>query len=267
MSYPGVEPGDVQTVEPVGTQVTSSGNTVPTPNPLLANASQEMHEQALRNDSIGINPKELSSIVQQSVSDMFALRPNWTPKQEKIRFVISCPSGQKVLAKHLNTMDLLEADLIEEIDFFTKRLFPQDITDTGELIDNEDGEEANIWKVLRDIEKRRRFVDLLNKLLEASVEKPKVINDGVQIATDSKGKQFLIFGADMKPEDYKTVFGHDLPELSEGETYTSAIDFSDKMAIFAELNKPLAVIQPFREESLVGLASMESSESVGGPTE
>lgn len=263
MSYPGVEPADVQTLEPVGTQVPSAG--VPTPNPLLANASQEMHEEALRNDNfVHVNPTELKSVVQQAVTDMFALKPNWMPKpkaEKQIQFVITCPSGQNVLAKHLTTMDLLEADLIEDLDFFTKKLFPQNVDPAGNPID-EDESASTIWTVLKDIDKRKKFIELLNKLLVISIQKPKIVDDGLEIATGEDGKQFLISGAEMAPEDFTKVFGRKLPELGENETYCSAVDFADKMSIFAELNKPLSVIEPFRQESLVSLASMESSEDV-----
>lgn len=255
MSYPGLDPADMQEkTNPVGTQVLSAGDT-PTPNSLLSKVSEDMHEAVLRDTSFD---KKLNDAVQEAVSDMFALKPNWSPTKQKVNFVINCPSGQKVLAKHLNTMDLLEADLVEEIDFFTKRLFPQDMDPSGNPIDeDEEDTEASIWTVLRDIKKRKRFIELLNRLIELSIEKPSVINDGIEIATDSNGKQFLITGAEMSEADYVKVYGHPLQKLVENQTYCSAIDFTDKMVIFGELNKPLSVIQPFRQEQAVGLASME----------
>lgn len=269
MSYPGVEPADVQTLEPVGTQVPSAG--VPTPNPLLASASQDMHEDALRNDNfVHVNPTELKSVVQQAVTDMFALKPNWQPKpksEKRIQFVISCPSGQNVLANHLTTMDLLEADLIEDLDFFTKKLFPSNVDPAGNPVDEDDDEKGStIWTVLKDIEKRKKFIGLLNKLIDIAIQKPRVIDDGLEIATKEDGSRFLISGAEMSAEDYEKVFGKKLPELRENETYASAVDFADKMTIFAELNKPLAVIEPFRQESSVSLASMESGEGVRDQT-
>lgn len=266
MSYPGMEPADVQTLEPVGTQEPSAGK--PAPNPLLANVSQDMHEDALRKDNfVHINPSELKDAVQEAVTDIFALKNTWKPKSQKVRFVIDCPSGQKVLARHLTTMDLLEADLVEEIDFFTKRLFPQDLDAAGNPIEkSEDDDGSTIWKVLRDIEKRKRFLELLNRLLVTAVEKPKVINDNVEIATDSDGNKFLINGSEMDAEDYVRIYGKELPELGENETYASAVDFTDKMHIFGELNKPLGVIQPFRAESAASVASMATSESIGSQT-
>lgn len=258
MSYPGLDPVDMQEkVNPVGTQVLSTGDN-PTPNSLLSKVSEDMHETVLRDESV--DSEKLNKIVQEAVSDMFALKSNWMPNKPKVQFVINCPSGQTVLATHLNTMDLLEANLVEEIDFFTKRLFPQELDPSGNPVDNDD-DEASIWTVLRDIKKRKRFIDLLNRLLDLSIEKPTVINDGVEIATDSNGKQFLITGSEMSEADYVKIFGRPLPKLEENQTYCSAIDFTDKMVIFGELNKPLSVIQPFRQESSVGLASMEPGES------
>lgn len=258
MSYNEANPLESHTMNPVGTQGFSSGvTTAPTPNPLIAKVSEEMHEAALRDENF---KSAVSQAVSQSVNDMFALKPNWKPKQERVRFVIHCPSGQTVLARHLNTMDLLEANLIEELDFFTKKLFPSNVDPAGNPVEEEE-EDSTIWNVLRDINKRRRFIDLLNRLLEISIEKPKVINDNIQIATRSDGTHFLITGSEMSPEDYVRIFEKPLPELQENETYASAVDFTDKMTIFGELNKPLSVIQPFREESLVSMASMEPSES------
>ncbi len=246
MSYTDVTLAEGSQMNPVGTQEPSAGAGIPTPNSLLAKASEQMHESALRDD-------EFKVAVTEAVTNMFELKSNWKPKTEKVKFVINCPSGQTVLAKHLNTMDLLEADLIEDLDFFTKRLFPAS--------DSDKEEDSSLWTVLSDIVKRRRFVDLLNRLLEISIVTPRVINDGIEIATRADGTKFLISGSEMSAEDNIKVFGRSLPPLSENETYASAVDFTDKMAIFGELNKPLSVIQPFRQESLVGLASMESSES------
>ena len=233
MSYVETNPVEGTMMNPVGTQEPSAGSGIPTPNSLLAQASEQMHESALRND-------EFKVAVSQAVTDIFELKQTWKPKAERIKFVINCPSGQTVLAKHLSAMDLLEADLIEDLDFFTKRLFPAG--------DGEGEDDSSLWTLLGDIEKRQKFVDLLNRLLEISIEKPKVINDGVEIATRADGSRFLITGSEMSAEDFVRVFGRALPELGPNETYASAVDFTDKMTIFGELNKPLSVIQPFREE-------------------
>ena len=267
MSYPGVEPTDVQTMEPVGTQATSVG-VPPTPNPLLAKAAQDMHESALRNPEFVAPPQgaNLDHLVAKAVDDMFALKDTWQPKNtEPVKFVIHCPSGQTVLAKHLTTMDLLEASIIDEIDFFSKKLLPK-LDPAGNPVEDDDAG-APLWTLMKDVEKRKRFFTMLNKLVDIAVLKPNVIDDGVEIATRDDGTQFLINGADMKPEDYQRVFGKILPALGPNETYASAVDFGDKMAIFGELNKPLAVIEPFREESPNGTTSLEHSQGNGSEAE
>lgn len=270
MSYPGVEPTDVQTMEPVGTQATSVG-VPPNPNPLLAKAAQDMHENALRGPEFvthtpQTNGVDMDKLVAKAVDDMFALKDTWQPKNtEPVKFVIHCPSGQTVLAKHLTTMDLLEANVIDEIDFFSKKLLPK-LDPAGNPVEDED-QGAPLWTLMKDVEKRKRFFTLLNKLIDIAVVKPNVIDDGVEIATKDDGTQFLINGADMSPEDYVKVFGRALPALGPNETYASAVDFGDKMAIFGELNKPLAVIEPFREESSNGTTSLEPSQSNGSEAE
>lgn len=265
MSYPGVEPADVQTMEPVGTQATSVG-VPPTPNPLLAQAAVDMHEKALRGPEFvteaatPVDPAQVHQVVQQAVTDMFALQPVWQQKKEAVEFVIHLPSGQTVLAKHLSTMDLVEAGLIDDIDFFSKKLLPK-LDPAGNPVDED--ESAPLWSLMKEVDKRKRFLSLLNKLIDISILKPKVIDDGLEIATRDDGTQFLIAGAEMKPEDYQRVYGKPLPALTENSTYASAVDFGDKMAIFGELNKPLAVIEPFRGESSNGTNGLEHSESNG----
>lgn len=225
--------------KPVGTQERSAGET---------NGVTEPFKAALK----------------EAIADMFAVTA-WQPK-EIVKFVIECPSGQKVLAKHLDTMDLIGADLVEELDLFTKKLFPQNLDAQGNPVESTDDEDSTIWTVLRDIEKRSRFFTLLNKLLVIGVVKPRVIDDGIAVI-ERNGKQELVFGAQLKPEYQIKFLGHEVPKTQEGEVYASAVDFTDKMTIFAELNKPLGMIQPFREESNAVLASMEPSEIAGGPSE
>lgn len=262
MSYPGVEPTDVQTMEPVGTQATSVG-VPPTPNPLLAQASRDMHDSALHRGDFVVSapkPEEVQTLVKQAVDDMFALQPVWQTKKETVEFVIECPSGQKVLAKHLSTMDLVEAGLIDDIDFFSKKLLPK-LDPAGNPVDED--ESTPLWTLMKDVEKRKRFLSLLNKLLDIAILRPKVIDDGLAVATKDDGEQFLIPGAEMKPEDYAKVFGKELPAATGNSTYASAVDFGDKMAIFGELNKPLAVIEPFRGESSDGTNGLEPSQGNG----
>lgn len=187
---------------------------------------------------------ELKAQVAQAIRDEFAVT-TWKP-QDRILMTLECPSGQKILLRHLTTMDLLEADLIEEIDFFTKRLFPESIDQGGTPVEHpEEDENASVWVLLRDVNKRARFFSLLNRIMVVGVVKPKIIDDGVKTYTNKEGKTMVRLGTKkIEPKD--------------GEALASSIDFADRMAIFAELNKPLDQIKPFRRESAFGLANMES---------
>lgn len=227
--------GPAETTNPVAQQVVSAGN--------------QLHDEALRGgfsqESLrdSLSP-ELQLAVTQALrdheaaqKDPFAVTNAWLPKPQ-VQFVIQCPSGQRCLAKHLNTMDLVDADLIEEVDFFTKKLFPSTFDAAGNPVDNDDEELSNqsFWGTLKDAEKKVRFFRLLNKLLTIGIVKPKVVDDGVDIVVDESGTKKVVFGTAARP-------------LREGEVYASAIDFADKITIFGELNKPLEQINPFREES------------------
>jgi len=196
--------------------------------------------------------------------DQFAVSNSWAPRGVT-KFVVDLPSGQRVLVRHLDTMSLLEAGLLEEIDFFTKQLFPTDIDAQGNPIDKADGEDdPSLWVTLSDADKRFRFMKLLNGLLTTAVERPKVIDDGLELITDVNGKKRVYSGIELNEIDSTA---HPLRPLGENETYASVIDITDKMAIFGELNKPLAMITPFREGSSVSVANVAASESAGNSAE
>lgn len=189
--------------------------------------------------------EKFKTAVAQALREEFAVTA-WKP-QEKVRMMITCPSGQRCLLKHLTQMDLLEADLIEEIDFFTKNLFP-----TEGKKDDDDLED--VWSLLRDPEKRCRFFQLLNRLMVVGVVRPQIVDDGVAVVTDSQGRKVCKLG--MKKLT-----------LKEGQVPASLIDFADRMAIFSELNKPLSEITPFRKEQVISLASLEPSKGITGTPE
>jgi len=200
-------------------------------------------------------PAELKAAVAQAFREEFAVTEAWKPRQ-RIRFRFTCPSGQPVLLQHLTTMDLLEADLIEEIDFFTKRLFPSNIDQNGNPVDeNKEDEDSmdSVWGLLKDVNKRARFFALLNKIMVVGVVRPRILDDGVETYTNKAGKQMVRLGM-------KKI------EPQEGQVLASAIDFADRMAIFAELNRPLNEIKPFRKEQVAGVANMESMQSVTDKT-
>lgn len=233
MSTPNVGPIDTMT-SPVAQQAVSVGN--------------QLHDDALRGT---IDPVALNAAVAQAVRDQFAVTDAWKPKP-RVEFVIDCPSGQRCLAKHLNTMDLVDADLIEEVDFFTKKLFPTSFDAAGNPVDaEEDTTNESFWSALKDAEKKVRFFRLLNRLLAIGIVKPKVIDDGVDVGIDESGNETVVYGSKARP-------------LNDGEVYASAIDFADKITIFGELNKPLEQIKPFRGEQTVELPSGSTGEGVAG---
>lgn len=207
-----------------------------------------------------VNPvgtQDVSLGVAKSQFEVTAWKPRIITK-----FVINFPSGQRALVKHLDTMDLVRAKLVEELDFFTKKLFPAAIASTdGDEISEK--VETGIWSVLNDTEKRCRFFDLTNRLMEVSSIEPRIINDGVAIRKDDKNEWVDVFGAEVEDLDEQLkLFGKPIPPLKEGEVYASSINFGDRMAFFTELNKPLEVITPFRSGSDAVLASLEPSPSV-----
>lgn len=207
--YPGVDPAD--SVKDDAKREESAG---------------EMHEAALNGD---LATSKLQNAVQQ-VMDKYAVTDAWT--QQELYFEITCPSGQKCLAKKLTTMDLVESDLIDEIDFFTKSLMPVE----GE----EQSEGSQFSHMLKDPNKRARLFNLLDGLLHIGVVKPKV---------------HLV----PKDIDYRKWQG---PTLPAGEVWANMIDFQDKIMIFGELNKPLDEIKTFRIEPEIGVASMATMESI-----
>ena len=238
MSYPGVDPGDVQTMNPVGAQEQSPGEPklpeTPTP------------------------PKLLKEQVRQEVMDeMFAVTDAWKPR-EALKFKIECPSGQVALVKHLDTMDLIEYGLVEELDFFTRRLFPKAIDPSGNPVEDDSEENETLWQALRDPEKRCRFMDMTGKLMAAASVKPKIVHDGVAVIDEK-----VVFGHQLKIKKYQEIFDAPKPRLKEGETYSGAIDFADRMAFFHELNRPVKQIEPFRPESADVLQNMAGSEGNG----
>lgn len=238
MSYPGVDLADEETVNPVGTQESSASE--PKPNPLIVSKDE----------------------VKKAVSEMFAVTDAWQPRQTKVKFKIECPSGQTALVKHLDTMDLLEAGLIEELDYFTRRLFPRSIDPSGNPQEAKNEENETLWQALRDPEKRRRFFDMTGRLIAAAAVRPSIVFDGVVIKDDK-----VVFGYQLSEEDQKEKLGDLIPTLKKNQTYAGAIDFADRMAFFHELNRPLKQIEPFRPESAVVLQDLAGSEGDGDKAE
>ena len=266
MSYPGVDPTDAHETSPVGAQGASVGvKEVELPNDPVVDPQVKAQVKA----EVAGNP-DLQQSVKQAVEDMFAVNESaWAPKQI-LKFVVECPSGQKVLVKYLGTLDLLEYDLVEELDFFTRKLFPVDIDLSGNPVEAQEAAEQTIWAALRDPEKRRRFLDMTGKLMAAACVKPRVVHDGVVLVDDTDpdgnptSEKVTRFGYQLDLSQQLEHFKKPLAPLPANGIYSGYVDFADRMTIFQELNKPLGMIEPFREESLAVLQDMARGEGSGG---
>lgn len=229
MSYPGVDPTDLKTMNPVGTQEESVGEPKTAP---------------------------LQDLSEEKVEAPFAVSNRW--KTGSIQFVVECPSGQRCLVKTLDTMDLVNADLLEDMDYFGKALLPSSFDAAGNPVDNQ--EQQTFWDALKDPDKRLKFFSMLNRLLETAVVNPIVIDDGAEIITDEKtGKRIVVLGGMIDTVNGVEMYTRDgvTRPLGAQEVKTSHIDFSDKMYIFGELNKPLELIRPFRQED-ASVASVDT---------
>jgi hypothetical protein len=245
MSYPSVEPADDGEMNPVGTQDSSVGNT----------------------KIVELPKEELDKAVGKALDDMFAVSDAWKPRM-RVKFKIVCPSGQTALVKHLDTLDLLEHDLIEELDFFTRKLFPISIDLSGNPVDAKEQAEQSIYAALADPEKRKRFFDMTGKLMAAASVKPKIIHDGVVVHTDKEGSKTTRFGYEIKSVDNQVkLLGKPLQPLKDGEVYSGYIEFADRMAFFQELNRPLSSIEPFREKADALLQDLAREQGDGDTSE
>jgi hypothetical protein len=203
--------------------------------------------------------EEFQQKVAEAVKNQFEVTA-WKPRVTT-KFVIDFASGQRALVKYLDTMDLVRGNLIEELDFFTKKLFPAAVAG-AEGKDIEEKAEKSVWAVLNDPEKRCRFLELTNRLMSVASIKPKIVNDGVALKDSGDGEKIDVFGTEVDSIDEQIkLFGKPIPPLKEGEVYASSINFGDRMLFFTELNKPLEVIEPFREGSNAVLASLEPNPS------
>lgn len=293
MSYPGVDPADVQTMNPVGTQEPSAGvETTPppveaymppaTPPPAQENVSQDTNPAPKPNPLVAQPPtapapapapqpanpvpdqEAIRLAVKEAMEHQFDVSPGWQKKSQ--RFVVTTPNGQRALCKRVNTMDLLNGDLLEEMDFYTKALFPTKWDAAGNPIENTNAE--NFWAALRDPDKRLKFTRMLNTLMEICVVEPSVFDDGAEIVVNPKsGQREVVCGAGVKRSE---ADGREYVEVNgvtrlvpEGLVRTSDIDWTDKMAIFSELNKPLDQLQIFHEQG-TELASVGTEQGSGG---
>lgn len=215
-----------------------------------------------------LSDAELEAAIKDAVDDMFAVSEVWKPKMV-VKFKLECPSGQNVLVKHMDILDLAAADLVEDMDTFSKKLFPSRFDDQGNPVD-EDEKSGSIWKTLKDPEKRLKFLDMTNRLMEIGAVRPRIINDGVALVTDPEtGRKETTFGYRMTMDEQLEHLKKPVETLTDprNQAYAGSIGFADRMAFFVELNKPLGMIEPFRAESAIVLEGMESGERVGSTSE
>lgn len=266
MSQTTEAPPEETKTKPVGTQGSSEGKSKGS----IKEASDKTHDDAISGGEFDADA-DFKAAVEKAVAEMFDLNEKaWQPKTI-VKFKIECPSGQSVLAKHLDTLDLLSYGLIEEMDFFTRKLFPPSIDASGNP--EEEAEPESIWKSLRDPKKRQRFLDMTGKLAAISSVKPSLAHDGVAVVPEldedgeSTGRQITKFGYQMTMEEQLEYFKKPIPKLKDGQAYTGYLSFNDRMTYFQELNRPLSLIEPFREGSVALLQNLARSEGHGGEAE
>ena len=263
---------EVRTKKPDGTQEISEEERQRRRNAKKAREAREAKAAAEEpaekpSNGNGVATEELKQAVAEAVKDAFAVTDSWQPRKV-VKFKVDLPSGQPVLLKHLDTKDLLRANLLEEMDRFTKMLFPSALDAQGAPVEEDDAAEAGIWTVLRDPEKRCRFFDMTNRLLVVACVKPKLVNDGVALRENDEGEKEEVFGYEVESIDEQVkLFGKPVPTLKENEAYVGVVEFADRMAIFQELNKPLEMVEPFREKSDAVLASLQPSQGVSDTSE
>lgn len=265
MSYPGVDPDETVMTNPVGTQEVSSGN------PELEAEVQRRLKQVIET-GVPYQEPSVSSVkneVHKAVSDMFAPTDAWQGKEEKVQFKHEFPSGQTALIQYLGTMDLVEYGLVEELDFFTRKLFPANIDQSGNPVEAEEKSET-LLQSLSDPEKRARFLDLTGKLLAAASIRPSIVHDGVIVREDEEGKQKVVFGyqaINWPIDEQVKFFGAPIARKKDGQVYSGPIGFEDRMSLFHALNQPLRQIEPFRDEPATVLPDLAGVEGNGGSAE
>jgi hypothetical protein len=243
-----------------------------TPAETQVSTATELHEKALRTDE---NSPEFKAAVAEAVRTQFEVT-SWKPKAT-VKFIVDFASGQKTLVKHLDTMDLVRNKLLREMDTFSKKLFPAKYDEQGTPVDAA-GNEVGVVALMEEPEKRVKFMDLMNRLMAAASVEPKIVNDYVALIDSSFAKEL---GVELSNDDEKIdvygyqiegienqikVFGKPVPVLKDNEVYAGVISFADRMQFFQEINKPLAMIEPFRG-STTSVPHVERRKRNGSPTE
>lgn len=267
------DPTESETLTPVEAQDDSSGRTtikyIEKPDP--TGQFDVIAEPQISEEEKARKQKEFEDAVAEAVKHQFDVKPTGWGIKMVTKFIVNFPSGQTALVKHMDATDLVRHDLLEELDFFTKRLFPPAYDAAGNPVEPDDGERTDLYATLRDPKKRLRFLDLTNRLLALAVVKPKIVNDGVALRFDEDlGEEVDVFGYEVEDIDEQiALFGKAVKPLEdpEHETYAGTVDFTDRMHLFQALNQPLELIEPFREGSNALLEDLERKQSTGDSTE
>lgn len=260
-------------VAPEFSESSEKTNPVETQEPSAADA---LHETALRTED---NSEEFKAAVAEAVKSQFDVKSPWqvSNHRETVKFIINCPSGQDVLVQHLDQLDLIRFDLVEDLDSFSKKLFPTKLDEQGRPVD-ETGE--TFYQSMKDPERRIKFLDTTNRLMVCAAQKPKIVNDGVVLVDSETYKKITgktlpddikraeVFGYQVAEDIDLSVqlFGKTIPVLNEGQTYAGVIGLPDRFAFYYELNKPLEQIAPFRE-SAESMAHLGTVQGPGNQTE
>ena len=206
---------------------------------------------------------ELDKAVKEAMAEMFEPRA-WKPKSV-VKFLIECPSGQNVLVKHMDILELASVDLVEDMDLFSKKLLPNRFDETGRPVNDEEG--GSIWKQFKDIKKQQKFLDMTNRLMAVSSVRPKIVDDGVAIVQDKNGRDTIKYGYQMDTQEQLEYFEKPIPPLGKNEVYAGYIDFNDRMMFFVELQKPLGMIEPFRPRQALMLPNLDAEQGSGDQAE
>jgi len=171
--------------------------------------------------------------LKDAVKDAFKEVDPYAPTvwgQEVIKeFTFTLPSGQKILMTKLDPIDMIANDLVDDMDYFSKKLFPQSLDRAGNPIEQpEEEKNPGLWSMIKDPEKRDIFFKLINKMAVAGVLKP-----ALSLEKDVDGKIFV-----------------------------ENIPFEDRMAIFTKLQEPMTKVGSFRQEPPTSVEPVESVESV-----
>jgi hypothetical protein len=160
-------------------------------------------------------------------------------KKATDEFDINLPSGTRCRARKLSMEDAMSLGLLESLDMFTTALMKPILEDAEKGKAPEDGNQKELLKSLSDPEKRAKFFGTVNRIVQHTVVKPKVV-----LQTDAEGN------------------------VGEGEVFAGDIPFTDKMFIFnAVFGNEGNAIATFRAGQTDDVATVAAVPSVPVPTE